>query len=103
MLAVHAKLASEYPIGLGTGHNLVKGDEIVVVGVEVTRVLVAVAGEEFRLVLRKVVPRFASHHARPATDAPGVVLNHRLRFDGRRAHARSFLLMLQRNTLVSGR
>ena len=92
----------EHPIGIGAVNDLVESNQRVVVGVEIARVLIAFAGEEICFVLRPVVPRFARHHAGPAADAPGVVLDHRLRFHRWCAHARSFLLMLQRNTLVSG-
>src|SRR6266478_6687009 len=102
MVAVHAELASEHPIGSGAGGDLVEGDERVVVGVEIARVLIALAREELGMVGRPVVPRLARHHAGPAADAPGIVLDHRDRLHAWRVHARSFLLMLQRNALVSG-
>src|SRR5688572_5635809 len=102
LFAVHAQLAAEYPIRLRAGNDLVESNEVVVVGVEIARVLVTVAGEEIGLVLRPVVPRFARYHARPAANATGIVLNHRFRLHCRCAHARSFFLILQRNTLLSG-
>src|SRR5262249_18724948 len=77
-------------------------DERVVVGVEVARVLIACAGEEIGVVSRPVVPRLARHHAGPAADAAGVVLDHRLRLLRGGRHAEAFFLMLERNTLVSG-
>src|SRR4029453_10040353 len=102
VFAVHAELAPKHPIGLGAGNDLVEGNERVIVGVKIARVLIAFASKELCVVCRPVVPRFACHNAGPADDTPGIVLNHRFRFHSRCAHARSFLLMLQRNTLVSG-
>src|SRR5262245_34416539 len=102
MLTVHAELAPEHPIRFGAGHDLVEGDKCVVVGVQIARVLIAFAGKELCVIRRPVVPRFARHHTGPASDTPGIVLDHRFRFHSRCAHAWSFLLMLQRNTLVSG-
>src|SRR5207244_8472871 len=58
MLAVHAELTTEYPIRVGPGNDLVEGNERVIVGVEIARVLIAIAGEEFRLIFGAVVPRF---------------------------------------------
>ena len=46
MLAVHAELASEYPIGLRARNDLVERNQRVVVGVEIPRVLITFAGEE---------------------------------------------------------
>src|SRR5262249_29253324 len=89
-------------IGLGAGSDPVEGNEGVVVGVEITRVLIAGTGEEIGVVCRPIVPRLARHHTGPAANTAGIVLDHRFRFHGRWCHARSFLLMLQRNTLVSG-
>ncbi len=88
LFAVHAQLAPEHPIGLRAGNDLVESNQVVVVGVEIARVLVTVAGEEIGLVLRPVVPRFARYHARPAANAPGIVLNHRFRLHCRCAHLR---------------
>src|SRR4029450_3317368 len=103
MVAVHAELAPEHPVGARAGGDLVEGDQRVVVGIEVARVLVAGAGEEVRLVGGAVVPRLARPHAGPAADAPGVVLDHRLRAARRGCrHDGLFFLRLQRNTLLSG-
>src|SRR5262245_38033610 len=102
MVAVHAELAPEYPVGPGAGSDLVEGDERVVVGVEIARILIARAGEEAGMVRRQIVPRLARHHAGSAADAPGVVLDHRLRLHCGRHQAEPFRRMLQRNTLVSG-
>src|SRR4030095_9702849 len=102
VVAVHAELTAEHPVGPGAGDDLVERDERVVVGVEVARVLIPGAGEEIGVVGRPVVPRLARHHAGAAADAARVVLDHRLRLRRGRRHAEAFFLMLQRNTLVSG-
>ena len=46
LLAVHAELAAEYPIGSGAVNDLVESNQRVVVGVEIARVLIALAGKE---------------------------------------------------------
>ena len=68
--------------------TLVEGNQRVIVGVEIARVLIAFAGEEICMVRRPVVPRFARHHAGPAANTPGIVLDHRFRFHCRCAHLR---------------
>src|SRR5262249_30277900 len=70
----------------------------VVVRVEIARVLISRAGEEVPGVSRQVVPGLACHHAGPAADASGVVLDHRLE----RHHAAPFLFTSHRNALNSG-
>src|SRR5262245_18624699 len=78
--AVHAEEPTEDPVGMPVRTRLDPGvgDHGVVVRVQVTRVLIARPGEEGARVAGQVVPGLTGHHARPAPDAPGVVLDHRL-------------------------
>ena len=80
LFAVHAELTPKYPIGLGASNDFIESNQRVVVGIEIPRVLVTFAGEEICLVRRPVVPGFARHHAGPAANTPGIVLDHRFRF-----------------------
>ena len=56
MLAMHAELAPEHPVGLGAGNDLVEGNERIIVGVEIARVLITFAGEKIGVVRGPVVP-----------------------------------------------
>ena len=103
MVAVHAELAPEHPVGLGAGGDLVEGDERVVVGVEIARVLIAGAGEEVRVCRRAGRSTTCTPPCRPGSRCTGCCpgSSPSAVWRGRR-HARPFFLMLQRNTLVSG-
>src|SRR5690242_14489071 len=56
VLAMHAELATKYPIGLRARNDLVERNERIIVGVETARVLIALAGEENVFIRGSVIP-----------------------------------------------